>query len=74
MQQINHKMGPRSRATDEDTSATILAAIIRNPICQLYECLFLLCTETYGSSCGLPNPCFQQILQKDYLLKQANIS
>ena len=45
------RSGPRRRATNEDTSATILAAIIWSPICQIFECLFLLCIETYGPPC-----------------------
>ena len=45
------RSGPRRRATDDDTSATILAAIIRSPICQIHECLFLLCIEIYGPPC-----------------------
>ena len=47
------RSGPRRRATDEDTSATILAAIIRSPICQIYECLILLCIETDSPPCRL---------------------
>ena len=47
------RSGPRRRATYEDTSATILAAILRSPICQIYECLFLLCIETYSPPCRL---------------------
>ena len=43
--------GPRRRTTDEVTLATILAAIIQSPICQIYECLFLLRIETYGLPC-----------------------